>query len=391
MQPAQALRRTQTLTGIAMACTMVIPVGFMVLETTLAWLAMPLLWSLQFVLGIVACVTSRRAARRAEALGIEAPLAEVKRLHDWAGIALIVALLGVGGVLVAILAFFVMLGAAMGGAWGRPLRIAGKTVGAALGKGSRWASGPRPNIDALDATTREALGRMWLHDAIKEHGSVPAFAQVTWDLAALGAPASLLVRAQHSALQEIDHAQRCFAVSETYLGKTIGIGPIAAATGGTRHRGGVLRCAKRLALETLEDGCLIEDLNADFAARAHAIATDPAMRALTECIATEEREHADLAWDILRFCVELDPSVASAVQRRLARLPGHILVPYDLESAAIIAKADPQSLAEHGRVPFAEWTAIYTARREQTIVRAKALLDAVAAEATVASTPAHAA
>jgi hypothetical protein len=304
----------------------------------------------------------------------------VKRLHNWSGIALVVTVLSIVGVLVAGFFLLLLISAlgAMGGAWGRPLRIDGKNVGATLGPGSRWASGPRPIIDDLDAVTREALGRMWLHDAIKEHGSVPAFAQVTWDLAALGAPAELLVRAQRSALQEIDHAQRCFAVSETYLGKTIGIGPIAQATGGQRRRGGIVRCATRLALETLEDGCLIEDLNADFAARAHALAVDPAMRSLTEIIAREEREHADLAWDILRFCIELHPDVAKAVARRLPKLPDHILVPYDLESASIIARADAAMLVAHGRVAFEEWTRIYLARRDATIVRAEALLAAVA-------------
>lgn len=380
MDVTRTLHRTKLLTAIAIGCCAAMPMGFVVLPEWLAWTMLPLLWIAQVVLGLVACITGRRAARRAEQLAIGAPLAEVRRLHNWAGIALVVAMLGVIGVALALFVAVLFIGAlgAMGGAWGRPLRIDGKNVGATLGPGSRWAKGPRPVIDDLDATTREALGRMWLHDAIKEHGSVPAFAQVTWDLAALGAPAELLVRAQQSALQEIDHAQRCFAVSETYLGKTIGIGPIPAATGGHRRRGGVLRCAKRLAKETLEDGCLIEDLNADFAARAHALAIDPAMRSLTECIAREEREHADLAWDILQFCVELHPDVADAVRKRLPKLPDHILVPYDLGSVEIIARADAGMLAAHGRVPFEEWTAIYAARRDATIERAEAMLEVIA-------------
>jgi hypothetical protein len=375
MDPSKALRRTKTLTGIAIGAAIAMPCAFAAFDSLVAWLSLPVLAVVQITFGIIACVVGRRAARRAEQLGIGAPLAEVKQLHDWSGVALVVAVLGIVGLVLVFLFSLLLLAGAMGGAWGRPLRIDGKNVGAALGNGSRWARGPRPDIGALDPTTREALGRMWLHDAIKEHGSVPAFAQVTWDLAALGAPAELLERAQTSARQEIEHARLCFAVSETYLGKTIGIGPIAQATGGNRRRAGVIRCAQRLALETLEDGCLIEDLNADFAARAHALATDPAMRSLTDIIAREEREHADLAWDILRFCVELHPDVATAVRRRLAKLPDHILVPYDLESAAIIARADEAGLGAHGRVPFGEWTSIYLARREATIRRAHALLD----------------
>jgi len=68
------------------------------------------------------------------------------------------------------------------------------------------------------------------------------------------------------------------------------------------------------------------------------------------------------------------------VRKRVAKLPDHILVPYDLGSVEIIARADAEMLAAHGRVPFAEWTAIYVARRDATIERAQALLDAVAPE-----------
>jgi hypothetical protein len=133
---------------------------------------------------------------------------------------------------------------------------------------------------------------------------------------------------------------------------------------------------------------LIEDLNADFAERAHVLATDPAMSSLTAIIAHEEREHAALAWDILRFCIALDPRVAHAVQRRLDRLPKHIVIPYDTATAKLIGRADANALAAHGRVPFSEWTALFEHRRAATIARTRELLahrEDIAPEAARAS------
>lgn len=361
---------------LAIASAVMVPVMIVTAPGGFKALAM-LAWLGQLVLGFTGFGTGQKAARDADALNLPVRLAEQAPLRNWSAIALIVGLLGIVGAVLGVALIMLLASAlgAMGGAWGRPLRIGGEPARAELGGGTRWAEGPRPRVDDLDETTRAALARMWLHDAIKEHGSVPAFAQLSWELAALGAPASLLARCQTSALQEIDHAQRCFAAVETYLDAPVRVGPIDAATSGLSRRGSALRCATKVALETLEDGCLIEDLNADFAERAHALAKDPAMSSLTAIIAREEREHAALAWDILRFCIAFDPRVANAVRRRLERLPGHIVIPYDIATAKLITKADEAALAAHGRVPFSEWTALYERRRTATIERARALLD----------------
>lgn len=335
-----------------------------------------LAWIGQLVFGFMAFTVGRAAADEADALNLPVRLAAEAPLRNWSALGLVVALLGMVGAALGVWLIMLVGSAlgAMGGAWGRPLRIGGEQARAELGAGTRWAEGPRPRVDDLDGTTRAALGRMWLHDAIKEHGSVPAFAQLSWELASLGAPASLLARCQQSALQEIDHAQRCFAAVETYLDAPVRVGAIDAATPGLSRRGDALRCATKVALETLEDGCLIEDLNADFAERAHRLATDPAMSSLTAIIAREEREHAALAWDILRFCIALDARVAAAVRRRLDRLPTSIVIPYDHATAKLITRADAAALAAHGRVPFSEWAALYERRRAATIERARALL-----------------
>ncbi|MCA9709137.1 MAG: hypothetical protein KDK70_25055, partial [Myxococcales bacterium] len=309
----------------------VVTTALIALDDWSAIALVPVAMLAQVILGLLAFGTGRAGVARRRRLAAPVPLEETVQLRRWSIIGLVTAIFGMVGGLVAIGLVVLVIAAfgAAGGAWGRPLRVGRKTVAARLDRGGhRWADGPAPEVDDLDPDTRRALGLLWLHDAKKEQASVPAFAQLTWQLAVVGAPSELLERCQHSAQQEIDHARRCFSVVEAYLGQEQTVGPIDEVPARLSLRGGRRRCITRVALETLEDGCLIEDLNADFAERAHALATDPAARSLTACIAREEREHAELAWDIVAWCVAQDPRVARAVRRRLDRLPRRVLAPY---------------------------------------------------------------
>lgn len=331
-------------------------------------------WALQIGAGFVGFFRGRRVLRQIEMLALPLELAAARRVKIWSWVGLVAAIFGViGGLLsLAVLALAVVALGSLAGAWGRPLRIRGETVDADLGgEGTRWARGPRPSIGDLDAPTREALGRMWLHDAKKEHGSVPAFSALCWQLTALGAPADLLEGCQRSALQEIDHTHKCFALAETYLGVEITVGPIAEMRHGLPKLGGRIAAATMIALDTLRDGCLIEDLNADFAERAHAQATDPAASSLAKCIAREEREHADLGWEILAWCASLDARVAHRIQRAADRLPRDVMLPYSPETVAVVSQSEASDLVRHARVPFDEWQAIYDRRLELTQQRVR--------------------
>ncbi len=345
--------------------------GEPLIVTLLAWIS-------QVVTGFTGWMRARAALRRIDQLQLPVEMVVQLQLRRWRVISLIGAILGlIGGLVVVALGVLLAmaLSGSVAGAWGRPLRFGGKEKGATLGDfGYDWAEGPRPGVEDLDAPTREALGRMWLHDAKKEHGSVPAFAQVTWQLAMLGAPAGLLERCHHAALQEIEHTRRCFALSGTYLGRSIGVGPIEGLPARLPYVGNRTKVAITVALESLEDGCLIEDLNADFAERAAVLAVDPAAKALATTIAREEREHAELAWDILRWCVELDAKVRTAVAARVQQLPHKVLVPYSIETMECIRRADGDALTRHARVPLEEWARIHHERREATVARVEAML-----------------
>jgi hypothetical protein len=120
--------------------------------------------------------------------------------------------------IIGLFSFFLLVMAGLGGGWGRPLRIRGRQLHPELREGADWTSGDRPDASDLDAATRKALAALWLHDAQKEHASVPAFSRIAWMLAAVGAPAELMAWSHKAALEEIEHAQKCFALAAGYDG-----------------------------------------------------------------------------------------------------------------------------------------------------------------------------
>lgn len=267
---------------------------------------------------------------------------------------------------------------------GRPLRIRGRAVHAELQPGDAWAEGPAPDCVGLNDATRLALARSWQHDAQTEHASVPAFSRVSWLLIGLGAPPELVMRTHGAALEEITHARRCFALAGGYAGKLQGVMPIPEIL--TGHLGVTGDPLVALALESLRDGCLIEDFNADVAGRACERTSDPAARALVETIARDERCHAELAWDILEWClVRGGAKIRRAVAEAAANLPEQGPGAYPSSDSAIVGAADAAKLIAHGRVPAEELPRIYAVRRTATCERVARLLGAVSETRTLPS------
>lgn len=270
--------------------------------------------------------------------------------------------------------FFAFALTALGSAWGRPLRVRGRQLHPQLRVGADWTAGERPDASALDPATRAALEALWLHDAQKEHASVPAFSRVSWLLAAVGAPAELLLGAHQAAVEEIDHARRCFALAAGYGGRSHTVEPMPELlVGGMDLKGDPLVL---LAVESLEDGCLLEDFNADVAARCEAVCEAPETREVLRRIAVEERSHAELSWDILAWSLARGGApVRAAVSAAMARLERY---PRPTAASALntdkVAAADPAALRAHGRLRDEEWTECWASRVAQTRARASALL-----------------
>ncbi|HEX4457804.1 MAG TPA: hypothetical protein VIA18_07525 [Polyangia bacterium] len=318
----------------------------------------------EVVLGIVAAMLAARVGRRR---------------NGW--LVALFALIGLAGpALLGLLYLFLYAaaGAASGGAWGRPLRLRGRVLHPDLRLGSDWTRGALPSPAGLDQPTRDALEALWLHDAQKEHASVPAFSRLSWLLAAVGAPPDLIAAVHGAAVEEIDHARRCFALAAGYGGRTHTAEPMpdlldraALALDGD--------ALSAIAVESVKDGCLLEDFNADVAAACAAVCVEPVTRDVLERISREERSHAELSWRVVAFCVErggarVRRAVAAVALDRVARPTAA-----SMEKAALVAAADDAALRRHGRLGDDQWAALWTPRLAATAERLRAVLDERAA------------
>ncbi|MGE3174577.1 MAG: hypothetical protein AB7O97_18240 [Planctomycetota bacterium] len=269
-----------------------------------------------------------------------------------------------------------------GGGWGRPLRVRGRQLHPELRLGSDWTRGARPDASGLDPATRRALEALWLHDAQKEHASVPAFARLSWLLAACGAPAELLAWSHRAALEEIEHAELCFALAAGYGGRAHTVEPMPELLVASPDARG--HALATLATESLADGCLLEDFNADIAAAGAAVCEEPVTRAVLEQIAREERSHAEFSWAVVAWALAHDPAATApalaAAATRLERYRRPTAV--SRRAAPLVARADAEQLRRHGRLCDARWAEAWSARLAATAARVESLLKT--AEAVVA-------
>src|SRR5687767_7977533 len=108
---------------------------------------------------------------------------------------------------------------------------------------------------------------------------------------ALGAPARLVRDAHRSALDEVRHAEACFALASAFGGRPLGPGPLSLA-GALELSADLESFARRTALE----GCIEETIGACVLAEQLARATDPAVRRVLARLVRDEERHAELAW-----------------------------------------------------------------------------------------------
>lgn len=219
---------------------------------------------------------------------------------------------------------------------GRPIRVDGKPVLADAVDRGDWQS-VEGLLAPIPRDHRAALARQWLDDARFEHASVAAFAKLTLELLALGAPAELVARAGAAQLDEIRHAEQCFALASALSGRPLGPGPLPVTP--------IDPDLVRLAVETFEDGCVGETLAVARAAAQLREERDPTIRAVLRGIVEDETRHATLAWDIVRWALEVGgesvrAAVATAAERVAAPDWQVVGVPEDRARAALVAAVD---------------------------------------------------
>ena len=148
----------------------------------------------------------------------------------------------------------------------------------------------------------------WAARAQHECSSVLAFLQLALELLDEAAPLELVARAVRCAEQELSHTWAAAALASRFGGTlTVAHSPAPHF----RQRLPRRRQLTRLLHEGWVDGCLNEGLAALIAGEEARIATDSEEARSSAKIAREEAEHAALGFDVVRWVLSQDMSLAA--------------------------------------------------------------------------------
>lgn len=217
---------------------------------------------------------------------------------------------------------------------GRQIRVRGRILLPPVVQGDAWtgagihSSTGATVVDIDHLPTRDALAAQWRENGRTEHASVAAFARLTLDLIALGAPPELVADANRDALDEIRHAELCFGLAWAIDGRVESPGAFpAAARARTLSRARTLALAE-LAVDSLVDGALHEGVSARIIAKLARRCEAPAIQSILKEIAADEGRHAHHGWDVVRWCLsEGGEPVARALEGALRALPATMASP----------------------------------------------------------------
>ena len=196
---------------------------------------------------------------------------------------------------------------------GRPCRPEGE-----IGHDA-WCSNPaapgEQTLAHMSEAERSERSIWWARAAADEHASVAAFNRLSLDLLSVAAPPSLLHACQNAAMDEIAHAQLCYAMASGFAGVPVGPGVFPQANTLERiYPDGREATLCRIAVESLVDGCYGESQAVAQATDRRRCSSDPSERAVLQRIADDEARHVTLAWNIVAWCVHAG---GEAVERRL--------------------------------------------------------------------------
>lgn len=220
---------------------------------------------------------------------------------------------------------------------GRQIRSFGTVLLAPVEAGDAWtgaglsSAGPVGVIETDDEALRAAIAAQWRENGRTEHASVAAFARLTLDLMALGAPPELVADANRDALDEIRHAELCFGLARAIDGRSESPGAFPeAARARALSRSRTLALAQ-LAVDSVVDGALHEGVSARIIAKLARRCEAPAIQSILKEIAADEGRHARHGWDVVRWCLaEGGDPVAAALEGALRGLPKQVTSPIPL-------------------------------------------------------------
>ena len=165
---------------------------------------------------------------------------------------------------------------------------------------SSWKFNQAPSILG-NHTLNHEIGSRWLNHAEAEHASIASFARHTLQLMAIGAPSYLLIESQTASLDEVKHAKICYGFASSFLGVDFQPGPLNVD-------GSLEKLTPREIIRSvIQEGCIEETLSAIEAKFAGYKSSDPTIKNSLIAIASDETNHAQFAWNTIRWFLEKYP------------------------------------------------------------------------------------
>jgi hypothetical protein len=210
--------------------------------------------------------------------------------------------------------------ATVGFSRGRQLRRLGRVLLPRVVEGRAW-SHTKVSITATSPVP-DGLAAQWRENGRTEHASVAAFARLTLDLVALGAPPHIISAAQADAIDEVRHAELCFSLARSLDGRQQDPGPFPDAKHARTLPPMRTLGLATLAVDSLVDGALHEGVSARIIAKLAKQCEVPAIRGVLKEIAADEGRHSAHGWDVVEWCLaEGKAPVANALRGALRTLP----------------------------------------------------------------------
>lgn len=183
--------------------------------------------------------------------------------------------------------------------------------------GRPYVEGSGTRLARVVGEAASSQAKAWVEAARAEHASVAAFARLTLDLMALGAPLSLLAKVSRAGADEVKHAEIC-------LQRAVQLGAIDPSLDRFPFAEPIIPRVDPVAtaIACVREGCLGETVGACLAEIAAARSTDRQSRAVLEQLARDEARHAALSWEIVAWLIEIGgdrvrAAVTEAFQQRL--------------------------------------------------------------------------
>jgi len=224
---------------------------------------------------------------------------------------------------------------------GRPFLVEGQARVAALRrKGGRARPG-----DPI----REALAAAFSADALAEHASIAAFARLSLQLMAHGAPLDLIVRSQRASLDEARHAALCLREARRHAGTKLDWAPLPL------EDARLTVTEEELLITNVLEGCIGETLAAAHARARAAGARSQRLQKELLRLAEDEERHATLAFGILRWQLERSPALRATALATFREFQPPVRQPTPAEADARWQAAGLLRAADMSAIDWAVW------------------------------------